>query len=485
MRKGERRFGSRWWTRIALAVVLAAPAAAQIEDFEGKREEARRSFVTDLEAYSEWCRGHKMFLSRKRALDLLLELVPGHEESLKALGYKRGRDGVWKEPRRPKKFKDFDDDLAAEAGERWDGVTAAYLASLHALLGDPDRTRDQELLLFEDILPVDPNDPRMRAARGEVRSGESWVLEETIAAQAARQALTQAIERGRAEDERFEVVAANRVEAGLGFTWTKVYQTPAGRVLGTAEEAELLNVARALSAGMALYRQLFGESRRPPTGFTAFVLADPEERHAFLSAYPNLPDEDRTRMAQFTSTWIDRQNHAAVWMDTVEERVDGLLRLLISKLMARDFQIAADRGWIHEGLGLYLTEAVLGTRLTWFVQPEDSQTVDRRSMRRLLTESSTWLDEAGRLFVGVQRPRLGALVAKPLAEFSLADILHAYTFGAYLVEAHGERLGGLARRVGRGTPAPAALEEVLGRSLGVLDERLLRWLAETGHAAGS
>ena len=119
-----------------LAGFFAGPVAAQVEGFDEERSEAQAAFVTALEEHSEWCRGKKLFLARKRAMDFLLGQEPQHFESLKALGYKKGRDGQWKPPRKPKTFRDFNDRLVEEAEERFQQVLEPYRTRMHTLLKD-------------------------------------------------------------------------------------------------------------------------------------------------------------------------------------------------------------------------------------------------------------------------------------------------------------------------------------------------------------
>src|SRR5262245_60549312 len=101
--------------RALLLVLLQAGATAQASEFDARRAEARSALRQSIEGYSDWCRDEQLFLERKKALELLLELDPEHAEAHKALGHVRTKAGAWQPPDKPKTFRDFDQKALAEA----------------------------------------------------------------------------------------------------------------------------------------------------------------------------------------------------------------------------------------------------------------------------------------------------------------------------------------------------------------------------------
>jgi hypothetical protein len=140
-----------------------------------------------------------------------------------------------------------------------------------------------------------------------------------------------------------------------------------------------------------------------------------------------------------------------------------------------------------QGLGLYTTHRLVGTRLTTFIEMTTSRydgEEDLPGVPRLEDSNSDWLviahayDRAGRL------PRLAESMAVPLNQLQKQDLLLAYCMARYLVEGLPDHVREFLRVAAHESDEKsvvglqAAAERVLEMPLPALDARLRRWVAE-------
>src|ERR1051325_1408698 len=119
---------------VALLLLLAGRAAAQLPDFDARRAAARSELVKSLDAHASWCESKQLFQERKKVLELVLELDPANADALKGLAYVRDKDGAWKPPATPRTVKDFDRKALEEAPARLKAASAGYVTTMVALL---------------------------------------------------------------------------------------------------------------------------------------------------------------------------------------------------------------------------------------------------------------------------------------------------------------------------------------------------------------
>ncbi len=454
------------------------PPLAQTSDLELRRMEARQALVEGLESYAEWCRGRHLFLERKRVLEQLLEFEPGHGAALRALGYTKDAAGKWVPPKKPKEFKDHDPEALTEAPPRYARAVEPYVAFMSALLeeqGEQAFSAEERKAIVAEVLVVDPDNARLRAERGEIQWNGRWVLAETAAANVRRDELQRCIQTASAEVKETGRVDPTQREVSWPLDWTAVVATEEARFLGTVAEEELLRVAKALHVACVLFREAFRRDASLPKNTSVFLLRGAEERELFLGAHPSLAAADREELSGLAGTWIHGANDMAYWAELEETRIDGVLRLALARLLGDAFGLSLEHAWIHEGFGLYLTEAVLGTRLTWFSGPKETTEMYTR-----LLVSSDWMKEAATVLALAERPRFELLAKKKLHELDSADVLYAYVLGAYWIEGRSGEVARLLRRIGTGREACAALDEIAFLQAAELDERALQWVEELG-----
>ena len=463
----------------ALALVaLARAPVAQLAEFEERRAADRAVLVAGLEEHADWCRAHKLFLTRKEVLEILLVLDPEHGMALRALGYRKDREGRWLPPKNPKRFKDYDQDALEEVPARYAAALAPYLERAHAMLQE-ELSPDQRLVVVDDILLVDENDAELRRMRGEVLLDGRWVLRETPAGIEGRAALRAKIRKALAASAEAEVVSMNDREALLDLSWGAVLATPHFRVLVTGGEAEARRVAGALCALREAHADLFELGGRLPEDCTVYLLRGEKEKLAFLGSHPDLDDAKRAAISHLSGSGVPETGDVVYWEENEERRLDGCLRTLLGHMFGAYGISVQQHPWIHEGMGLYLTDAVIGTRLSWYVTPRDpSRPTEDAELAQDLLRSPDWMELAKQVLQGDYLPRVRTLVTRKPEEFTSSDLLYAYVLAAYLIEAHPEQTATIVRRIGAGRRSTSVLEEILGFDPEVLDRRIRRWVME-------
>lgn len=476
---------------LSAALLLAAPAAAPVaaaprtvaqgEDLAAEREAARLALVADLEGLVAWCGEHKAYGARARLYGRLIRVEPDHAEARRALGHRREKDGTWKEPRRPRTPKDHDPEVLEELAGFEGAVDAAYSARVLGLIeAHPDLPPRLRRELVDDVLRSDPDDAAARAALGEARDGEAWVLVETLAARARRAELKGLVKRALAEAPAAEPAEALERERALGLSWKGIAASSEARALSTGSAEEAARLVQALPAARRLFEGALGLRARLPEGLTLLALANDGEKARFLDAHPSVDAEYRAFLEPLEGSSIRDSSDFVQWAPDPLRRLDSLVRLGFMWLFVDSCGLSTRVGWAFEGFGLYLTRELVGTRLTWFVQPSEyGQARDDSALRaRLMDTRVNWMGEAHALLSQPTRPRLPLLLGKDVNRLDTRDLLYSYVLAAYLVEARAESLPAILRRLGEGQASLEVLEEELGLSITELPDHLLRWLTE-------
>jgi len=453
----------------------------QEADLGAEREAARLELVGGLEGLVEWCGKQKAFAARARLYGRLIAIEPDHAEARRALGYRRQKDGSWKEPRRPRTSKDQDPEALAELAKLEQAVDAAYsrrvLGLLEAFSDLPPRLRRE---VVGDILRSNPDDAAARAELGEARDGEAWVLAETLTARARRAELKALVQVALAEAPKAERVAPSEREAAFGLVWKGVVASDEVRALSTDSEEEARQLAQALPAARRLFEGASGLRASFPDGLTLFALPNDGEKVTFLDAHPAVDAEYRAFLEGLEGTSIRDSSDFAQWAPDRLRRLDSLVRIGFMWLFVQSCGLSPQVGWAFEGFGLYLTRELVGTRLTWFVRPSEyGQARDDSALRARLTDTRVnWMGEAYKLLSQPTRPSLPLMLGKDVNRLDTRDLLYSYALGAYLLEAEAEHLPRILRRLGKGEASVKVLEEELGRPITELPDHLLRWLSE-------
>ncbi len=465
---------------VVLVALLAAGAAGQRADFEARRAEAWGLLRKDIEGYVEWCHSKTLFQEKARALGLLLEFEPGHEQARKALGYVRDKSGQWQAPAKPRVFKDFDKKALAEAPERWRAVGAGFVTAMSELVEAAELSPAQRELAAREALRFDPDNERIHTRLGEVKGEKGWVLPETLRAKEGRELLRSQVRSAfqRAEGAAEPAPLTER-EKRFALAFTAV-AAPGLRVVGTTGEEELHLAAQAVLGLQYFVQAVFESKYTLPRDCTVFLLSDPAQLPAFLAAHPAIPAAERALYERLEGSGITGTNDFAFWTGDTQRRIDGIVRLVLGFWLSGAFEINVKHGWAYEGLGLYLTRSLVRSRLTWLAQPStvlDAQQ-DLALRQKLIDPATNWMDEALRLVQEKRQPPLPELFQKNATLLTTEDVLTAYTLASYLLEVHPEVVPKLLARLGTGYSASQGLQEALRMDLATFQPHLARWLSE-------
>jgi hypothetical protein len=290
-------------------------------------------------------------------------------------------------------------------------------------------------------------------------------------------ALVRRIQEPQKEPETGELLERERL-LGLDFS---IVEGAGIRVLVAGGGAEEARRAWASTASVrALFVELTGLDASYPAGLSAYLLASPEAKAAFLGKHPSIGKDAGARFAKLDGSGIPGTADWAWWEGDAEKRLDGLVRIALDWLCRSQGVTLERHAWLHEGLGFYLTHALLGTRLAWFVQPHrggGKREATNVALRVRMDEpGADWMSLSRGLFAAQQGFDLEELLHLEARELEALDHLRAHALAGYLVEVRRSALGTVLTRLGQGEDPRAVLEEAVGCSLTELRERLHGWL---------
>lgn len=466
-----------------------APAGAQ-GGVEADREATLPLLLEGLNGYAEWCSNKKLWVERNRALQAILAVDPGNLPAKRGLAWIQVADGVWEPPPQPKPAKNYDPKALKEAPERFAKAIQPWRdAQIELLKRHADgMTSTQRESIFAQILSIDPDDAHVREARGEERSERGWVLAETVRAKARRARIREIVRDAVAATPEASSATPNAADAARGVEWAVCVESAHVRVLSTGDRAEALRMASAVEVARTLFREVFGVSTELPTGFTVHLLCNDASKAAFLQKLAGQDSARASFLAKLEGTGLEGSNSAAWWSPTAERRLDGVVRHVIGAMFQLEFGVSVATPWAWEGFGLYLAREVIGTRLTWYIEPPENNASAAAAKpaldwsKKLLTPGTNWMNEGYRLLHSGDVGGLAATLSRALNKMTPQDLFVSYTLAAYWLEGQAEKTPELLRTIGSknrpGKAAVAAFEATLAAPLDEFRARMLRWLGE-------
>ena len=449
------------------------------DEFGACRVRCNKELIKRLERHASWCRGRKVFGEYAKTLRLILEVDPQNKTALKGLGYKK-RGGEWLPPKVEKTFNNRNEKALAEVPERLEQAIRPLVDCKERWVREGELNKDDRCLALADILRVDPSNAFVAKAGVDVRAAAAQVLPETVVAKDRREALKALVVEGfKNAPESFEGELLDADEA-LGVEWLGVVESPSMRVVyaTTFEEADRL--LHALHATESLFRELFPKRRGLPMGLTVYLMETETQKALFLENHPRVTDKNRDYLAQLGGSGIQGSNDFAFWSGDEQRRADGIVRIALGWMFIGGFGFSVETGWAYEGLGLYLTRALVRTRLNWTAQadPSVTPTEDFKLRTRLLLAETNWMEEARLMWTAGRAPDLEELLRKNVNELSTEDILASYVLAAYLLEGQPEKADHFLRLSGTKMPIKEQIERAFGWDPETLCERAGRWLSE-------
>jgi hypothetical protein len=296
---------------------------------------------------------------------------------------------------------------------------------------------------------------------------------------AGRAKLAEAIQKALEAQTAPQSVAPTDKERAFGIPFT-VLEVPGLRVLTTSGDEEARRIVQLMEAARRLFGELTGTAAQFPSMLTAYALGTPEAKSAFLTRHPDVGPETSARLGKLEGSGIPGTADWAFWEGDAEKRLDAMVRFSFDWLCSAQGVSNESHPWLHEGLGSYLTHALVGTRLTWFERPTinggKANALNAALASRMDEPGADWLELAREAFEPELKFDLEEMLHLELVELEPVDHLRAHALAAYLVEVHAAAVGSVLARVGAGEDPRKVLEEALGQPFDGLRERLGTWL---------
>jgi len=469
---------------VLLVARLALPLPAPVgSDYDAARAELETAFVSELLRLAEEAADDRRFGRRDELLERVLVIEPDQRDARRTLRYRR-RDGEWVRPDnwRPARDRAEGDPAADEAADR--EVFAPYRDGLLALVEAHTAERGEEwaVSVQEDLRDLMPEDAVLRELLGEVRVGGGWILEETQRARARRVAIAAIVEKALAEAPAPSKAQLDRTEDAAPIEWAAGAATDRVRTLGSVPATEVVRTARTAHAAGDVFEALLGTPAPYRRGFTIYLLDGRWQGMEFLRTWPGLSDAVREYLRPLRGGWIEAAIRVVDWSPTPEERLDGALRQTLGMFFESGLNIRAEQGWAWEGFGLYLTDRMLGTTLTWFVKGVDKAETRSSDSTTGVQDARDLLAAAYRSAAGGEAPRLRFMLGRSLGDMGPSDLVRAHALVAYLIEGHPDAVRPVLFRLGDSEHPVRVLEDELGMTLTRIEARLDRWLGEMTEA---
>ena len=453
----------------------AAPALPSAENaaFKAEVDAATAPFIPELEKLGEWCNNTTLIQRRSFVAETMILLSPDNQRARVWLRYKRQADGKWKRTSE----KPFYDEKP-EALPDWEKRRAAIADKLRAVVEpflvrrEDWRTAGVRARLLRALVAINPDDAELHARAGEVLAGKKWVLKESAATAEGRRRIRDA------------VAAASRESVAAAQTM-KPRPSPLGACLDATEfalhssidPAEARDLAMRVVAARSLYDAVLGVRTNYRSGLAIGVFPNGDAAISYVKQRRDLSEDVQKTAQRCTTYWLTGRE-VIVCSSTAEYRMDQCVRQILSTQVGTTQQIIDAPGWIGEGVGMYLTWTLVGTRLTPFVL--QSEYSDAGIRKELADPKCDWVQAVRKLVLEQSStPGLKLLTSLPLNSMTADDTLMAYALGAYFLESRPGDMRTILEALKSKQSFHQALAEVCDVDADELEARFVRWLRET------
>jgi hypothetical protein len=440
-----------------------ASAVAKIEE----------KYAPAMETLGQWCGDSTLFVERAQIAEALLLVDSENEKARSWLRYVRQKDRTWKQTNaRP--FFDEKKELLPEWTKRRAAALDPMRAELEPFLAERDdwRTAGVRDRVLRTLVAVWADDADLHDRNGETSIDGKWLLKETVGV---------AVRRRRLIDVASAALKTAVTDASAYPQRVAEYGTcvtaPDFELRARVPPAEAVEMAARITAARAVADEfLFQRSRFRP-GFVFHLFGSIEEGRRFLASRPDVSPE-RRKFGDGRGSWWPTDDELVVDDDAREKRLDDCVRQTFDMLRRADgYHLYYAPGFLSEGVGMYLTWALLGTRLTVFVQT--TQYADQ-ARRELADAGADWVNVVRKqvLEKGVA-PNLKVLIGTPLNSMTRDDGVMSYALAAYFLEGRPDDFRRLFGTMTRKHGFPESLAETLDIDVEGLELRFVRWLRET------
>ena len=462
-----------------------AGSIVPLRDLASAVAKARADYANALYKAGDWAKKKDWYGEAERIWDEVLVLDADHKKARKALGFTMDRktdawvrDDDWRPGRNEGRVAQSElEEREAEARSEYrDDLLAAVVA--HGEGADVEEVR----AILDPVARFFPEDAVLQQHMGRVEGweGRPWVLPEAKVAKARRDELRKY---GRELRDRAPASAAGEPteeENGIGLDWTAAALGD-WRCLTTAKRDEADDALRVAWSAGELFRHVLDPEAKLPAGLTLYTLDDFGERESIVKL-PIVRPGDKEAIESVSSFWLDWHTLSVVDQEKTG-RMDGVSRQCIAWLLKDRFGISSRHGWVFEGVGLYLSYRVVGTRLGIFVRESKytSEGSPESLLARLRGSRSNWFRIAHEVLNSEYKPNFAFMLGKDVNNLTGEELMYGYVLSAYLLEVMPEKVPDVLKRIGAGNAPATVIEETFGAKLDEVERNLLNWLDDVRY----
>lgn len=470
---------------LALPLLGVIPVRADdkaVPEIEVVRVEAGQKLAKALDELAFFCQENKLFLGRDTCYQLLLRFEPDHREARQRLKFRRnGADweqGKYSPP------QNRNDEMEPIYQEQIRKLVREYIDTMIAALERTDtgwETPERNLALA-DVIHVEPDNAKARDMMGEAQSHGRWVLKETANAERRHEELKAEAKKLLSEVKPPVRIQPTDEERKLGVNWNAGWQGEWWRGLGTVGDSEVKNTLKYMDASDKIFNAIFGIDFIRPKGCGFYLLADRRQAKTVLTNHDAFGEAQTKYLLGLTAGWIPGQRVFFKWSDSDQMRLDGSVRNAVGILMLANLDISTKRGWVWEGLGLYIDEIITGAKRTVFVTQKIHTTTKREAEfdieRRMKAPGANWLLIAKELYDANLAPNLQAVGRKETNDLVAEELVIGYALARYITEGHPDLATKFFIFHGERQPIYETIETVFKRKPPSFEARFRRWLKE-------
>lgn len=476
------------------------PALDPEREYAKGKEEAQAALLVELEEFAAWCQKEKCLSQRNRAYEVVITIDPNHKLARKCLKYKRDRKtkewirkGKYKEPKAGKP------EARAEAAKRRTKINEPYVDALLALLDTHGELLKVSFVQDEldTLLALAPEQAALRARLGYIfvndpdADSESdgkagrWVLEETQYAKTERARIAKLLAEFQGEEPAISKGELTEAEKTWGIEWSVPLKSKKIRVVIESEveggEEEARKLIENMDSSWELFAQLTGSKSKSPEAFTVYLLSGDTKVPGLIKAYAEFSDSEREfyrGLYEYSDSLTIGRDSIVCYRESAEHRLDTAIAEWVNFYLFNTYGVSFVRGWASVGMRHYVTELVLGTRITFPDGVDASPEMQRSARGGKLPDA---LSEARKVMAKASTRYVRDLLE--LTTYNMADeeIVASHALFAYVIEGHDPEVSHkLLRNVARSVDLRAAnaFEESLDMPIEVIQMRFTTWLDE-------
>lgn len=481
----------------ASAAATPAPAAATAtaqssSEYRAGREKLEEVRKSDLVELAQWCHKQKAYLTRDKVYEALLPLDPENKTARKFLKYTYDRKGKrWYRKRPYKAPKAGKPEVAAEAAAKRAALDDRYVEAIMDLIDEHEEALGPVKAVTERewLLEQAPDNAAIRESLGFVaveRNGKTiWTTQVALDTQDARDELAELLADARDEMDDPEEDETNNREDAVDLEWSSPLTCGRFvRVSGNVDDEESTLIAHNAAVQWSIFKDLLGGKGARPRRYQIFLIEGESDRDEFIDSFSSFSDEERElapQTAGFT-TGSGREVFACTWAGESINRIDMACKQATSQYIFFNYGIQSKTGWVIEGVGAYVNQMVVGTKLSTTVTRTEYEDKKKEIDQDIQDFDADWIEISIDVLKEAKPTRLATTLGRNSNEMDSGDYTLSYALVSYLREGHGvEVFEEVMELVGkREMSSVQVLEKVLQKPLPRIQADLLTYLEEVG-----